>query len=112
MKKMIEEREIGEGRRWSGKLGLGKGTPELGGGKMDAGAPLAGIVAEEESSRELELGTTTAAAQRERERERRGSMGTAAHDLGAAVVGESILDRWRLKFSAVSRHWWIDADGG
>ncbi|KAK9905337.1 hypothetical protein M0R45_000272 [Rubus argutus] len=77
---------------------------------MDAGAPLAGIVAEEESSRELELGTTTAAAQRERER--RGSMGTAAHDLGAAVVGESILDRWRLKFSAVSRHWWIDADGG
>ena len=69
MKKMIEERETGEGRRWSGKLGLGKGTPELGGGKMDAGAPLAGIVAEEESSRELELGTTTAAAQRERERD-------------------------------------------
>ncbi|KAK9902274.1 hypothetical protein M0R45_001782 [Rubus argutus] len=77
---------------------------------MDVGAPLAGIVAEEDSSRELELGTTTAAAQRERER--RGSLGMAAHDLGVAVVGESILDRWRLKFSAASRHWWIDANGG
>jgi hypothetical protein len=87
---------------------LGKGTPELGGGKRDAGAPLAGIVAEEVSSRELELGTTTTAVQRERERD----LGMTAHGLGAAVVGEWILDRWRLKFSATSRHWWIDAGGG